>query len=131
MPVEMTTMKDLLMRILLLIAASSIVLSPMSSACAHQYNPAHSQTAGSQKPSQTRTESPPAGEVQTQESLAFTGRVVKVQTQFVLHDPTTKVSYQLDDQSKAKRYVGKQVKVIGRLEMNSNTIRIDSIEPLS
>jgi uncharacterized protein YdeI (BOF family) len=127
----MATMKDLLMRILVLIAASSIVLSPMSSARAQQYNPAHLQTAGSQKPSQTRTESASAGEVQTQESLAFTGRVVKVQTQFVLHDPTTKVSYQLDDQSKAKRYVGKQVKVIGRLEMNSNTIRIDSIEPLS
>jgi hypothetical protein len=41
------------------------------------------------------------------------------------------VSYQLDDQSKVKRYFGKQVKVTGKLEMNSNTIHIDSIEPLS
>jgi hypothetical protein len=49
----------------------------------------------------------------------------------LLQDPVTKMSYRLDDQSKAKPYVGKQVKVIGKLEMKSNTIQIESIEPLS
>jgi hypothetical protein len=48
----------------------------------------------------------------------------------VLNDPVTKMDYQLDDQAKAKPYIGKQVKVTGKLEMNSNTIHVDSIEPL-
>ncbi len=51
------------------------------------------------------------------------------QAQQADEDPVTKMSYQLDDQSKAKPYIGKQV--IGKLEMKSNTIHIDSIEPLS
>jgi len=68
---------------------------------------------------------------QTQEALAFTGRVTKEQGQFVLNDPVTKMNYQLDDQAKARPFIGKQVKVIGKLEMKSNTIHIDSIEPLS
>ena len=50
--------------------------------------------------------------------------------QLVLKDPVTKMSYQLDDQTKARQYVGKQVKVLGKLEMKSNTIHIDSIELL-
>jgi hypothetical protein len=41
------------------------------------------------------------------------------------------MSYRLDDQSKARPYLGKQVKVIGKLEMKRNTIHIDSIEPVS
>lgn len=40
-------------------------------------------------------------------------------------------SYQPDDQAKAKPFVGKQVKVTGKLEMKSNTIHIEGIEPLS
>jgi len=39
--------------------------------------------------------------------------------------------YQLEAQAKAKPFVGKQVKVTGKLEMRSKTIHIDSIEPLS
>jgi hypothetical protein len=49
----------------------------------------------------------------------------------VLKDPMTKMSYQLDDQEKAARYVGKQVKVTGKLDMSSNTIQVESIEPIS
>jgi Protein of unknown function (DUF5818) len=49
----------------------------------------------------------------------------------VLKDPVTKMSYQLDDQAKAKPYGGEQVKVTGKLEMKSNTIHIDGIEPPS
>ena len=46
----------------------------------------------------------------------------------MLKDPVTKVVYKLDDPAKARQYVGKQVKVTGKLEMNSNTIRVESIE---
>jgi hypothetical protein len=73
----------------------------------------------------------PSADAQTQEALAFTGRVTQEQGHLVLNDPVTKLSYQFDDPSKAKPYVGKQVKIIGKLELKSNTIHIDSIEPLS
>ncbi len=68
---------------------------------------------------------------QTEDALAFSGQVVREKGHIVLNDPVTKMSYQLDDQSKAKPYVGKQVKVTGKLELNNNTIHIDRIEPLS
>jgi hypothetical protein len=69
-----------------------------------------------------------AGDEQTQDALAFTGRVVRENGQIVLSDPVTKMTYQLDDQSKAKPFVGKQVKVIGKLDLKSNKIHIESIE---
>ena len=47
---------------------------------------------------------PSSGDAQTQEALAFTGRVMKEQGQLVLKDPVTKMSYQLDDQAKAKPF---------------------------
>jgi hypothetical protein len=75
--------------------------------------------------------SPSSVDVQTQEALVFTGRVVRMNGQFVLDDPTTKVTYQLNDQAKAKQYLGRQVKVTGKLQMDSNTIQIERIEPLS
>lgn len=49
----------------------------------------------------------------------------------MLKDPVTKMSYHFDDPAKAKPYIGKQVKVVGKLELKSNIIHIDSIEPLS
>lgn len=67
----------------------------------------------------------------TQDALVFTGRIVEQHGELVLDDPVTKVSYQLDDWSKAKPYIGKQVKIIGKLGMKKNTIHIDSIEPVS
>lgn len=42
----------------------------------------------------------------------------------------TKVIYKLDDPAKAQQFIGKRVKVIGKLEMNSNKILIDSIESM-
>jgi lipopolysaccharide export system protein LptA len=68
---------------------------------------------------------------QTEDALAFTGRVVMEKGQIVLNDPVTKISYQLDDPLKAKKYTGRRVKIIGKLDLNSDTIHIDSIEPLS
>lgn len=68
---------------------------------------------------------------QTQDALTFTGRIVEQNGQLVLNDPVTKMEYLLDDPSKAKSYVGKQVKIIGKLGMKKNTIHIDKIEPAS
>ncbi len=66
-----------------------------------------------------------------QDAKSFTGRVAKEKGKIVLKDPVTKMSYQLDDQDKAASYVGKQVKVTGKLDVNSNTIQVESIEPIS
>jgi len=74
---------------------------------------------------------PSSDATQTQAALAFTGRVMSEKGQLVLQDPVTKMTYRFDDPSKAKPYIGKEVKVTGRLEMNTNTIHIDRIDPLS
>lgn len=70
-------------------------------------------------------------DMKSQDAKSFTGRVAKEKGKLVLKDPVTKMSYQLDDQDKAASYVGKQVKVTGKLDMNSNTIQVESIEPIS
>jgi len=67
----------------------------------------------------------------THEATTFSGKITKEDGKLVLKDPVTKVSYKLDDQTQAKQYIGKSVKVSGKLDMNSNTIQVDSIEPLS
>lgn len=115
------------------IAVTLVACALTSSAKAQQADEDRAPTTPHQPQSTTAPHStdaaPPSD--QTQETLAFTGRVMKAQGQLVLNDPVTKMSYHLDDQAKAKPYVGKQVKVTGKLEMKSNTIHIDGIEPLS
>lgn len=84
-----------------------------------------------QQNSATNKSSADANDDETQDALAFTGRIVEQNGELVLNDPVTKVSYQLEEPSKAKPYIGKLVKIIGKLGMKKNTIRIDSIEPVS
>ena len=68
--------------------------------------------------------------VQQQEEVkTFTGKITQTKGKFVLQDTTNKVSYQLDDQDKAKQYDGQSVKVTGTLDTASNTIHVSSIEP--
>ena len=43
---------------------------------------------------------------------------------------TSDMSYQLDDQMKAKKYVGQQVKVSGSLDSNTSTIHVSDISPM-
>ena len=80
---------------------------------------------------QNEAQMPASGDATTREAKTFSGRIVKENGELVLKDPVTKVSYKLSEPGKAKQYVGKQVKVIGKLDMNSNTIQVDGIEPLS
>jgi hypothetical protein len=131
--------KNFLIRILLAAALTLVTFGLVSSAQAQQADddpvparPQQPQPATVPKsPQQQQSSVPTSDDNETQQALAFTGRVTSEQGRLVLNDPVTKMSYQLDDQTKAKRYVGKQVKVIGKLEMKSNTIHIDSIEPMS
>jgi hypothetical protein len=66
--------------------------------------------------------------MQTQGS-SFTGTVVKAGGKYVLK--TTDMAYQLDDQQKAKQFVGQQVKVSGSLDSNTSTIHVSDISPAS
>jgi hypothetical protein len=61
---------------------------------------------------------------------SITGIIVKQAEKYVLKagDNTT---YQLDDQSRVAQYQDKQVKVVGRLVADSNTLHIVSIEVAS
>jgi|SRR5579863_2017681 uncharacterized protein YdeI (BOF family) len=67
-------------------------------------------------------------DMQTQDAKPFNGTIMKEKGRLVLKDTTTNVSYQLDDQDKAKQFVGKQVKVTGKLDLDTNLIHVDSIE---
>lgn len=83
------------------------------------------------QPHANETRMPASGPITTHESKTFSGNIVREDGTLVLQDPVTKVSYKLSDQGKAKRYLGKQVKVTGKLEINSNTIQVSAIEPRS
>jgi hypothetical protein len=77
---------------------------------------------------------PPAAQqndVQTQEAKPFSGTIMKEKGKLVLKDTAANISYQLDDQEKAKQFVGKQVKVTGKLDMNTNLIHVETIESAS
>ncbi|HTS34761.1 MAG TPA: DUF5818 domain-containing protein [Candidatus Solibacter sp.] len=81
-------------------------------------------------PSPQSDSAAPVHDPQTQDVLAFTGRVKRDKGQIVLNDPVTKISYLFDDQLRAKQFLGRRVKVTGKLELSSNRIRIESIEAI-
>lgn len=73
--------------------------------------------------------SPPPAMSQASDTQTFTGTVAKAGGKYVLKDTTSKRTYILDDQEKAKEFEGKSVKVTGMLNTATRTIRIASIEP--
>ena len=95
-------------------------------------NRSHAQERSNRTTSQaTRDAEPPAAEPRTQDALAFTGVVSRDKNnELTLDDPVTKVVYRFDDPAKARPYLGRKVKVVGKLGMNSNTILLASIEIL-
>jgi uncharacterized protein YdeI (BOF family) len=66
--------------------------------------------------------------MQNTQGSSFTGTVVKAAGKYVLK--TTDMSYQLDDQDKAKQFVGQQVKINGSLDSSTSMIHISDISPL-
>jgi len=90
-------------------------------------SPSTSQPSASQTDPQASGATGAQGQMQ-QATKVFTGKISKDGDRLVLKDAATNMTYQLDDQSKAKKYEGKDVKVNGSLDANSNTIHVDSIE---
>ena len=68
--------------------------------------------------------------VSSQSVQTFQGMISHSQDGYVLKD-SSGVSYQLDDQTKAKDFNGQNVKVTGTLDASTRTIRVASIAPAS
>jgi hypothetical protein len=62
-----------------------------------------------------------------QERQRFEGKISRSGDRLILEDKTGKISYELDDQQLAGLFEGKDVKVTGRLDSESNTIYISDI----
>ena len=85
-----------------------------------------------QQPDQQTEQQPANPQAQPQPPAAqtFTGTIVKDGSSYILKVSSKNV-YQLDDQEKAQRYEGKEVKIEGTLDANGNSLHITSIELLS
>ena len=70
-----------------------------------------------------------SGSMQATQGSSFAGTVVKAGGKYVLK--TSDMNYQLDDQQKAKKFVGQQVKVSGTLDSSTSTIHVSDISPTS
>ena len=86
-----------------------------------QSKPDKSPEAQSQQSSETGQSSEASHGVRV-----FSGTIGLGQDGYVLR--AGQKEYKLDNQSKAKQYDGKQVKVQGRLDAGTDTIRVDKIE---
>jgi len=133
-------MNKFLVRLSLAAAMTMGVIALGSSALAQDQQSSQQQqptaTAPDQAPAAAAEQPQQSNEAQSddmkgQDAKSFSGKVAKEKGKLVLRDPVTKMSYKLDDQDKAASYVGKQVKVTGKLDLNSNTIQVESIEPIS
>jgi cytoskeletal protein RodZ len=79
------------------------------------------------KPSQSpEAQSQQSSETSQSAAKVFTGTIEQVRHGYVLR--VSGQDYKLDDQAKAKAYSGKQVKVQGTLDPDTNIIHVDKIE---
>ncbi|MGA9978727.1 MAG: DUF5818 domain-containing protein [Candidatus Sulfotelmatobacter sp.] len=107
----------------LLVTAGMIALNSPSSAQQGKPDP--------QQPTAAQQQAQQPSDAQAQDSKPFNGTIMKEKGRLVLKDTATNVSYQLDDQDKAKQFEGKQVKVVGKLDLDTNLIHVETIEPLA
>ena len=116
---------------LILIAVFAIVMLP---AAFGQGTPSQSQepstpTPSAQQPSQSPSTGNPSSSASDEALHSFVGSIVKNRDKYMLHTGGT--DYQLDDQAQASKFEGKDVKVTGQVDRESDTIRVQSIEPAS
>lgn len=81
--------------------------------------------SGTAAPDSSRNSQTSAGS-ESQGARTFMGTIVRSKDGFSLR--AGDVEYKLDDVSKAQKYVGKDVKVLGSLDRQTNTIHVESIE---
>jgi flagellar basal body-associated protein FliL len=79
-----------------------------------------------QQPSQTQPSTDASSQASSSlQAQPITGTVVKEGDKYVLQ--SSGMSYQLDDQEKAKKFEGQQVKVNGDLDKSTKTIHVSDI----
>jgi len=78
---------------------------------------------------QGQTPQDPSAMQQQAKEKTFKGTIAKSGETYLLK--TAKASYQLDDQEKAKSFEGKDVKVTGTLDAQTQTIHVSDIQPAS
>ena len=109
---------------LCLIATQALAAALSPAAFAQQ---GQSTQPGSNEPQTQNTPAPGASaDTQTQ---SFSGTIVKAKNHYVLK--TDKMTYQLDDEAKAKQFEGKQVNVSGTVDKSTSVIRVTDIQPAS
>jgi uncharacterized protein DUF5818 len=104
------------------VLALTLGIASMGSLWAQSSQPAQDTPAQSQSQ---------AASAQNQTAKEFMGTIVKDNGALMLKDSTGNVSYKVDDESKVKDYVGKQVKVMGTLDSETHVIHVDSIQVIS
>jgi uncharacterized protein YdeI (BOF family) len=123
-------MKKLVMGMAMI--ALDMALSTVSLAQQDQSAPPTTQqpTADQQGAPQPNTpDQDSSGSMQSSQGSSFTGTVVKANGKYILK--TSDMNYQLDDQQKAKKFVGQQVKVSGTLDSSTSTIHVSDISTTS
>ncbi len=104
--------------------------SPSSSPTTDQSAPSQStDQSGAQAGSPSTSSSSSATVTSTDNQNSFTGSIIKSGGKYQLRSNGN--TYDLDDQSQAKSFSGKDVKVNGTLDKSSNSIKVTSIEPAS
>jgi uncharacterized protein YdeI (BOF family) len=132
---EMSPMKktSLILAVVFAVAMLPAAFAQSTSSPAQDPNMQPSATPSQQAPTQTPSTTDPStaapSSTGSDAARSFVGSIVKTSGKYVLHTGGT--DYQLDDQSQAKKFEGKDVKVTGQLDASSNTIKVQSIDPAS
>ena len=63
------------------------------------------------------------------DAKTFSAKIVRSGNRLALQDGIGESTYQIDDQSKAKAFEGKEVRVTGTVDVMNNIVRIVKIEP--
>jgi hypothetical protein len=66
--------------------------------------------------------------VDAKNAVECTRKCVELGGKYVLYDPATKTTYQVDNQEKAAAFAGQKVTVKGSLDTASKTIHVESVE---
>ena len=118
---------------LILIAVFAMAMLPTAFG---QGTPSQSQDPSAQTPSAHQPSQSPSTDNASPSASSpdngmhsFVGSIVKNGDKYMLHTGGT--DYPLDDQAQASKFEGKDVKVTGQVDWESDTIRVQSIEPAS
>jgi|ERR1700722_8549675 hypothetical protein len=96
---------------------------------AQQQTPSSTDQSGAAQ--DTTTSQQPVDAQSQQAARSFEGMINKAKGKYVLQDPSTQTSYQLDDQEKASQFAGQTVKVMATMDPTTNTLHVVDISASS